>query len=200
MSTFNTINITVQGRLVSEPALKVGKQSGAEFLVMRVASTPRLFSRERRAWYDGATIFMDVLAFSRALTHNCLNSLHKGDPVVVTGEMRCNEWQRQDGSKATRHEMVADAIGHDLNYGRTSYVKVSYRDNVNADGEQIQSNAEPGAAGESASLSSVSDAGAPDAGQPGFAASAGGVGDAASLGVDVEDPEIEEAVLAMAAA
>jgi hypothetical protein len=41
----------------------------------------------------------------------------------------------------------------------------------------------------------VSDAGASDAGQPGFAASAGGEFDAGA-----EDPEIEEAVLAMAAA
>ena len=119
----NEIYVTVSGRLVADPEARNTK-SGVPFAAFRVASTARRVNRSTGEFEDAGTSFVSVTAF-RSLGANVANSLHKGDPVVVHGRMRVNQWMRQDDTMATSVEIDAYSVGHDLSYGTTEFTKVS---------------------------------------------------------------------------
>ncbi len=119
----NEIYVTVSGRLVADPEARNTK-NGVPFAAFRVASTARRVNRSSGEFEDAGTSFVSVTAF-RSLGANVANSLHKGDPVVVHGRMRVNQWIRQDDTMATSVEIDAYSVGHDLSYGTTEFTKVS---------------------------------------------------------------------------
>lgn len=119
----NEIYVTVSGRLVADPEARNTK-NGVPFAAFRVASTARRVNRTTGEFEDAGTSFVSVTAF-RSLGANVAHSLHKGDPVVVHGRMRVNQWMRQDDTLATSVEIDAYSVGHDLTWGTTSLVKVS---------------------------------------------------------------------------
>jgi single-strand DNA-binding protein len=53
------------------------------------------------------------------------NSLRKGEPVVVYGRLRVNQWMRQDNTHATSVEIDAYNVGHDLSWGTTALTRVT---------------------------------------------------------------------------
>jgi single stranded DNA-binding protein len=52
------------------------------------------------------TTYVDVTAFS-ALATNCAEYLEKGRAVAVSGRLAYSEWEAQDGSKRSKHEVIA---------------------------------------------------------------------------------------------
>ena len=120
----NEIYVTVSGRLVADPESRNTKSGGVPFTAFRIASTVRRVNRETGEFEDAATSFVNVTAF-RALGANVASSLHKGDPVVVYGRMRVNQWIRADNTPTTTVEIDAYSVGHDLSFGATSFRKVS---------------------------------------------------------------------------
>lgn len=120
----NEIYVTVAGRLVADPESRTTKSGGVPFAAFRLASTVRRVNRETGEFEDAATSFVNVTAF-RSLGANLANSLSKGDPVIVYGRMRVNQWMRADDTPATSVEIDAYSVGHDLSYGTTSFTKVS---------------------------------------------------------------------------
>ena len=120
----NEIYVTVCGRLVADPEARTTKTGGVPFAAFRIASTARRVNRQTGEFEDAGTSFVNVTAF-RSLGANVANSLHKGDPVVVHGRMRVNQWMRQDDTPATTVEIDAYSVGHDLSYGTTGFTKVT---------------------------------------------------------------------------
>ncbi len=119
----NEIYVTVAGRLVAAPEARNTK-SGVPFTAFRIASTIRRPNPQTRQYEDAATNFVNVTAF-RALGANISNSVHKGDPVVVYGRMRVNQFTRADNSPGTSVEIDAYSVGHDLSFGTSEFTKVS---------------------------------------------------------------------------
>lgn len=119
----NESYITVTGRVVADPESRTTRQ-GVPFAAFRLASTVRRLNPRTRDYEDGGTSFYNVTAF-RSLGANVANSLKKGEPVVVYGRLRVNQWLRQDNSHATSVEIDAYNIGHDLSWGTTSLTRVS---------------------------------------------------------------------------
>lgn len=119
----NEIYVTIAGRLVAEPESRTTKVGGVPFTAFRVASTVRRHNPQTNQYEDAATSYVNVTAF-RALGVNAAHSLHKGDPVVVHGRMRVNQWMRSDNTPATTVEVDAYSIGHDLSFGTTAFSKV----------------------------------------------------------------------------
>ncbi len=119
----NEIYVTVVGRLVAKPEARNTK-AGVPFTAFRVASTVRRQNPQTKQFEDAATNFVNVTAF-RALGANIANSMSKGDPVVVYGRMRVNQFTRQDNTPGTSVEIDAYSVGHDLSYGTSEYTKVS---------------------------------------------------------------------------
>jgi len=111
-------NITITGLVATEPRHIVTSESLA-ISSFRLASTQRRFDRSTQKWIDGDTNWYTITAF-RNLAAHVSASVHKGERVLVTGRLRIREWQT-DERVGTTVDIEADAIGHDLAWGTSTY-------------------------------------------------------------------------------
>jgi single-strand DNA-binding protein len=118
---YNDTIVTIVGNVVDEPKVRT-TTGGHPVANLRIASTPRRFDREQGAWVDGATLFVTVTCW-RAMAQNVELSLHKGQPVVVTGRFYQREYAVEE-SRRTSYELEAIAIGHDLARGTAQFSRV----------------------------------------------------------------------------
>lgn len=91
---------------------------------------------------------------------NLLQSLHKGDPVMVSGGLVTEEWTSGGQSHSTM-VLEADGVGHDLNLGQGSFTRIK-PDDPDSLGfkDPWDGKAEPGADGNSGEAGDLeSDAG-----------------------------------------
>jgi single-strand DNA-binding protein len=115
---------TISGFVGTDPQ-SFGKEGGVAACSFRVGCTPRYFNAVANEWRDRPTTWITVKVF-RTLAKNVLSSLRKGDPVVVSGALATEEWER-DGAKHSKIVMEATSVGHDLNFG----ISVFQRDKPN---------------------------------------------------------------------
>jgi len=118
----NEIHCTVLGNVVTE-VRSATTRSGHHVATFRVASTTRRFNREANRWEDLDTSFLTVAAW-RALADHVVESVGKGDPVVVVGRLRVREYVDSQGRSALSVEVEATSVGHDLGRGRSSFERV----------------------------------------------------------------------------
>ncbi|MDQ0645647.1 single-stranded DNA-binding protein [Microbacterium murale] len=69
------------------------------------------------------TNWYNVSAF-RQLADHAKSSLHQGDAVIVTGKLKLREWENAE-RKGMSADIEAEAIGHDLRWGASAFVKAS---------------------------------------------------------------------------
>ncbi len=115
-----TDTITITGNIATVPELKY-TGNGVAVVNFRVASSQRRFDRQSQSWVDAGTNWYSVSAFRR-LADNAIKSLHRGERVVVTGRLRLRDWETP-AKRGTTAEIDADAIGHDLLWGTTSFTR-----------------------------------------------------------------------------
>lgn len=143
--------ITVQGRVASDPEMKVSKRSSKPFATFRVASTPRRpITGAPGTFEDGETSWFTVFAWGN-LGANLLKSIEKGQPVVVTGRLSARETKQEDGTYRYRVSITASGVGHDLSWGQAVYEKVarpSWGDGDRVDEALETMDAEAGAFGD----------------------------------------------------
>jgi single-strand DNA-binding protein len=114
--------ITITGNVATPPELK-RTSGGVAIATFRVASGQRKYDRAAGAWSDAGTNWYTVSVF-RSLADHAYASLNKGDRVILTGRLRLREWD--NGTKrGTAIEIDAEAIGHDLLWGTTTFVRDS---------------------------------------------------------------------------
>ncbi len=88
----------------------------------RLGCTPRI--NRQGTWTDAPTTWFTVTCFRNLADHISL-SLHKGDPVIVSGRLRTQVWQgKEDKVDHERVVLEATAIGHDLARGTASFTKM----------------------------------------------------------------------------
>lgn len=143
-----TDTITVRGFTGTDPDHKQA-QTGNSVLTFRLGSTPRWRNQATGEWTSGATNWYTVACFGR-LADNVRDSIGKGDPVVIVGRPKIREWENDQGIKGTEFEITAQSISHDLNYGRTQFVKVSGATSGIPDAAPTQSQATEGVSEEPA--------------------------------------------------
>ncbi|MDV3220833.1 single-stranded DNA-binding protein [Intrasporangium sp.] len=118
----NETRVTVHGNVVGEPVERSGR-NGSVFTTFRVGTTPYRKTAEGR-YLDGETSFYSVIAFN-ALAANAASSLKKGQPVIVEGNLSNRSYVGSDGVTRNSPEIEADHIGHDLRWGRASFLRMS---------------------------------------------------------------------------
>lgn len=106
----NDTEITVVGNLTEDPSFNAGS-SVANFTV---ASTPRHFDRDTNSWVDGTALFLRCSAW-RELGENVMASLHKGNRVIVQGNLKGNEYQK-NGENRYSLQLDVTAIGPELRF------------------------------------------------------------------------------------
>jgi single-strand DNA-binding protein len=133
----NDTFMTIVGNVVDAPRMRLTK-SGHAVTNFRVASTSRRFDREHQRWIDNATLFVNVTCW-RAMAENVAFSVHKGQPVVVTGRYYSREYELNETVRIS-YELEASAVGHDLTRGTAEFRKVirpSVTVNVEVDDDGI---------------------------------------------------------------
>ncbi|SIT73473.1 single-stranded DNA-binding protein [Microbacterium sp. RU33B] len=112
--------ITVIGNIAGDPEHRQ-TAAGIAVTTFRVASSQRRFDRATGQWVEAHTNWYSVSAF-RSLAQHAFRSLRKGDRVVLTGKLRVRNWDNGT-ARGTAVEIDADAIGHDLLWGTTTFEK-----------------------------------------------------------------------------
>ena len=125
------IPVSITGNLVADPELTIG-ESGIAHAKLRVAVNQRIQGADG-TWQDGEPVFHNVSAF-RALAENVANSLKKGDPVNVAGELEFRSYDK-DGERREARRIIADTIGPDLRFGTAIYQRSSRTADARPDAE-----------------------------------------------------------------
>ncbi len=113
-------HIAVTGLVATTPRHLV-TQDGLPITSFRLASSQRRFDRNQNKWIEGETNWYTVSAF-RQLAINESTSVSKGDRVIVVGKLHVRDWD--NGERAgTSVEVEAEAVGHDLNWGTSSFTR-----------------------------------------------------------------------------
>ena len=120
--------ILIRGFTASDPALST-LPNGVPVVNFRLASTPR-WQDATGTWKEGTTNWYTVKAYRR-LAQNIATSIEKGQPLVVSGRQRISRWNREDGTQGTTVEVDALGIGHDLNYGTSTFARTVEKRMVN---------------------------------------------------------------------
>lgn len=109
----NDTTITLCGWVGSDVTLhEVGEDN--RVAVFRVGSTPRHYRDGQ--WVDQPTAWYTVKAW-RQLGRHVADSVRRGEPVIVTGRLVVETWDKGNGEIGTKHVVVARAVGHDLSRG-----------------------------------------------------------------------------------
>lgn len=104
--------ITVVGNLTSDPELRF-TPNGAAVSNFTVASTPRIFDRQRNEFIDGETLFLRCSAW-KEVGENSAESLQRGTRVIVQGRLKSRSFETMEGEKRTVMELDVDEVGPSL--------------------------------------------------------------------------------------
>ncbi|GGM49765.1 single-stranded DNA-binding protein [Microbacterium saperdae] len=136
--------LTVVGRVATDP-VRGQTRGGTAVTNFRLASTHRRLDPVTQVWVDGETNWFSVAAF-RQLGEHAKASLRCGDSVIVTGRLKIRNWE-SNGKSGTSVDIEADAIGHDLRWGTTAYLRTprssAAETSVRATAEQEPAQHEP---------------------------------------------------------
>jgi len=116
-------HIIIEGNLTADAEGCYGKESGKPWARLNVAVNNRV-KQQDGTWTDGPTSFYRVTAFG-SLAENAMNSLHKGDTVVVSGDLTVEGFVRQDGTNGVSQEITADHLGASLRFGTVTITKTT---------------------------------------------------------------------------
>lgn len=87
--------------------------NGRTLARFRIIVPERRFDRSADRYVERDPSYYTVIAWGH-VAENVLANIHRGDAVVVSGQLRVREWQTAEGVARTTTEVTANAIGHDL--------------------------------------------------------------------------------------
>lgn len=137
-----TDTITLTGLVATQPRHIVTSE-GLAITSFRLASNQRRFDRGQNAWVDGDTNWYTITAF-RQLGVHAASSIEKGQRVIVTGRVRIRDWESGE-KNGTSIEIDAEALGHDLSWGRATFTRsvIAAKPDTDAGDDSAGSGAEP---------------------------------------------------------
>ena len=107
-------HIVIEGNLTRDPNGGYGKDTGKAYTHLDIAVTDRVRNNQGD-WVDGPPTYYRVTVFGRT-AENALNSLTKGNTVLVTGDLTVRAYTRTDGTPGTANDIIADHLGAALTY------------------------------------------------------------------------------------
>jgi single-strand DNA-binding protein len=96
-------------------------QEGLPITSFRLACTDSYFDEDKNQWVNNETNWFTVTAF-RTLGINVAQSVSKGHRITVSGAIKVRDWDNGERS-GTSVEIIADSIGHDLNFGTSEFTR-----------------------------------------------------------------------------
>lgn len=122
----NGNNITIVGNCTRDVELRftANGQAVAQF---GIAVNRRWQNRSTQEWEE-AVSFFDVTAWAQ-LGENAVESISKGDRVIVTGRLEQESYETREGEKRSKVKIVADDIGPSLRWATAQTVRNERSDN-----------------------------------------------------------------------
>lgn len=114
------IPLNVVGTLTGDPELRF-LPSGKAVANFTLAQNPRI--KDGDGWKDGEPTFLRCNAWE-GMAENIVESLHKGDRVIVQGGMYSRAWEDKEGNKRSALEVRVEAVGPDLRYATAVVTKI----------------------------------------------------------------------------
>lgn len=124
---------TLVGNLTADPELKTTADN-TEFARFTVAWSER--QKAGDDWIDGPVTFVRCTVWGRMAPHVASN-LHKGNRVIVSGEMRAEEWASDKGPQ-TDVVMTVKQIGVSLEFHDVTITKRERSGGAGTFGQQTQ--------------------------------------------------------------
>jgi single-strand DNA-binding protein len=114
----NEIIVTVDGWVAKSPERRAGE--GYSFVTFRLASTP-WWKDQQGETRKAQTCWFDVKVSNPDLADNVMLSLSSRDPVVVRGRLAAHAWKDRDDKDRLDMQILAQAVGHNLRWGRADF-------------------------------------------------------------------------------
>lgn len=96
-------------RLVADPEQKQTK-NGTPYLLIRVAANGSHKDKQTEQWVDHDTMFATIFSYDQRLAATYIQSLHKGTPVRVEGDLKWQTGTDRNGQPRTdfiiEHETI----------------------------------------------------------------------------------------------
>lgn len=92
--------ILPSARLVAEPESKQTK-NGTPYLLIRVAANGSHKDKQTQQWIDHDTMFATIFEYDQRLAATYIQSLHKGTPVRVEGDLKWQTGTDRNGQPRT---------------------------------------------------------------------------------------------------
>lgn len=115
MNTYSTTG------LVATSPRHLVTQEGLPITSFRLASENRYYDEAKQDWVEGETNWFTVSSF-KTLAINAASSVSKGHRITVSGSIKIRDWDNGERT-GTSVEIIADSIGHDLNYGTSEFTR-----------------------------------------------------------------------------
>ena len=112
--------VTIIGNLTADPELRFTAQ-GKAVAGFTVAESKRVKDADG-TWKDGDSTFWRCSLWDAA-AENMTDSLHKGQRVIVVGEVKQRSFETQQGEKRTVMEVTATEVGPSLKWSTAKVEK-----------------------------------------------------------------------------
>lgn len=87
-------------RLVAEPETKQTK-NGTPYLLIRVAASGSHKDKQTGQWVDHDTMFATIFEYDQRLAATYVQTLHKGTPVRIEGDLKWSAGTDRNGQPST---------------------------------------------------------------------------------------------------
>lgn len=121
----NNVPVVIAGNLTADPELRF-TQAGKAVANFTVASTPRIRQADG-SYQDGEPTFMPVDVWGPVAEH-VTESFTKGARVLVSGALRTERWETDQGEKRSRVKLTADEVGASLAFATVEIRKAGRSD------------------------------------------------------------------------
>ena len=105
--------VTLEGNVGQDPEIKYVSNSSTNAICNLRVVTSRGIKQEDGSWENTEETWWTVTAFNR-LAENVVDSLSKGDPVIVTGRAFIEKYKNRDGEDRQNLKVIAYKIGLDF--------------------------------------------------------------------------------------
>ena len=113
-------SVTIVGRAGTHPQVAVG--STGDRVSFRVVATERRFDKTADDWVDGDEFGVTVVCWKHLATA-VLNTVRKGDPVIVDGRIATRRFEK-NGATQYFTEVKADFVGLDVAKAGTRFTRI----------------------------------------------------------------------------
>lgn len=114
-------SVTLVGRAGSHPQLSMG--STGDRVSLRVVATERRFDKTADDWVNGDEFGVTVVCW-KTLATAVLNTVRKGDPVIVGGRIATRRFEK-DGVTQYFTEVKADFVGLDVAKAGNRFTRIA---------------------------------------------------------------------------